>query len=128
MFGFNVTEKDFPYDNRPVSPLVDFTFEQWWFHGHLDHPPNDGDIFELEAGGVAKTEIVSYLGCFCVPHQVDCDILLRHAPSQRPRFSHLLKEETFAILTNRTMRAQDQGLKLFTQPVCCSVVTLVFKL
>lgn len=39
MWGFNVTDKTFGYDNRPVSPLAYYTFEQWWFHGHLDHPP-----------------------------------------------------------------------------------------
>ena len=33
------------------------TFEQWWFHGHLGHPPNAGDFFELPAGGVATAEI-----------------------------------------------------------------------
>ncbi|PSR74247.1 hypothetical protein PHLCEN_2v9991 [Hermanssonia centrifuga] len=35
------------------------TFDQWWFHGHLDHPPNDGDVFQLPAGQAATTE----LGC-----------------------------------------------------------------
>ena len=39
MWGFNVTAQDYPYDNRPVSPLADMTFDQWWFHGHLDRPP-----------------------------------------------------------------------------------------
>lgn len=57
MYGFNVTGTDFPYDNRPVSPLVNMTFDQWWFHGHLDHPPNSGDIFDLPAGQNVTTEI-----------------------------------------------------------------------
>ncbi|KAI0078821.1 hypothetical protein K474DRAFT_812386 [Panus rudis PR-1116 ss-1] len=57
MFGFNVTAETFPYDNRPVAPLVDMTFDQWWFHGHLDYPPHPGDIFELPAGKPATTEI-----------------------------------------------------------------------
>ncbi|CAL1716077.1 unnamed protein product [Somion occarium] len=57
MFGFNVTNETFPYDNRPVSPLVDLTFDQWWFHGHLDYPPNPGDIFDLPAGNAATAEI-----------------------------------------------------------------------
>ncbi len=34
MWGFNVTFQTYPYDNRPVSPLVNMTFNQWWFHGH----------------------------------------------------------------------------------------------
>ena len=59
MFGFNVTFDTFPYDNRPVAPLMDMTFDQWWFHGHLDFPPNDGDIFELPAGQPVTAE----LGC-----------------------------------------------------------------
>ena len=45
MYGFNVTDKTFPYDNRPVAPLTNYTFDQWWFHGHLDYPPNPGDLF-----------------------------------------------------------------------------------
>ncbi|KAL4244267.1 hypothetical protein ABKN59_010384 [Abortiporus biennis] len=57
MWGFNVTDHTYPYDNRPVSPLINMTFEQWWFHGHLDHPPNPGDIFDLPAGQTATTEI-----------------------------------------------------------------------
>lgn len=62
MWGFNVTDKTFAYDNRPVSPLMNFTFEQWWFHGHLDHPPNPGDIFELPAGQPATTELACNKG------------------------------------------------------------------
>nr|VWO99737.1 N/A [Ganoderma boninense] len=59
MYGFNVTDSTFPYDNRPVAPLQDYTFSQWWFHGHLDYPPNPGDIFSLPAGQPAVAE----LGC-----------------------------------------------------------------
>ncbi|KAF8896670.1 hypothetical protein BD779DRAFT_602263 [Infundibulicybe gibba] len=62
MYGFNVTDKTFPYDNRPVAPLFDMTFSQWWFHGHLDHPPNPGDIFNLPAGKAATTEIACNKG------------------------------------------------------------------
>ena len=57
MWGFNVTMQTFPYDNRPVSPLQEYTFDQWWFHGHLDYPPNEGDIFELPAGKPVTTQI-----------------------------------------------------------------------
>lgn len=62
MYGFNVTDHTFPYDNRPVTPLVNLTFDQWWFHGHLDYPPNPGDFFELPAGKVATTEIACNKG------------------------------------------------------------------
>lgn len=52
----------FPYDNRPVAPLMNGTFEQWWFHGHLDYPPNPGDFFELPAGQPATTELACNKG------------------------------------------------------------------
>ncbi|KAF9810031.1 hypothetical protein IEO21_07149 [Rhodonia placenta] len=57
MWGFNVTAQTFPYDNRPVAPLINYTFDEWWFHGHLDHPPNDGDFFELPAGEPATAQV-----------------------------------------------------------------------
>jgi hypothetical protein len=57
MYGFNVTFDTFPYDNRPVAPLFNYTFDQWWFHGHLDYPPHPEDFLELPAGQAANTEI-----------------------------------------------------------------------
>lgn len=62
MYGFNVTGQTFPYDNRPVAPLTDYTFDQWWFHGHLGYPPNPGDFFELPAGKPATTELACNKG------------------------------------------------------------------
>jgi len=62
MFGFNVTQQTFPYDNRPVAPIKNMVFEQWWFHNHLAHPPNPGDIFELPAGKPATAEIACNKG------------------------------------------------------------------
>ncbi|KAF9550173.1 hypothetical protein CPC08DRAFT_648002 [Agrocybe pediades] len=64
MFGFNVTTSTpaFNYDNRPVAPIKNMNFEQWWFHGHLDFPPNDGDIFELPAGEPATAQIACNKG------------------------------------------------------------------
>ncbi|KAF8324378.1 hypothetical protein F5887DRAFT_988426 [Amanita rubescens] len=50
MWGFNVTSSTFSYDNRPVVPLMNRTFAEWWFHGHLDYPPAPGDIIDLPAG------------------------------------------------------------------------------
>ncbi|EIW57516.1 uncharacterized protein TRAVEDRAFT_29586 [Trametes versicolor FP-101664 SS1] len=55
MYGFNVTDSTFSYDNRPQVPLYNMPFSQWWFHGHIDYPPNEGDFFELEAGGTVNT-------------------------------------------------------------------------
>lgn len=57
MWGFNVTFSDFPYDNRPVSPLINYTFDQWWFHGHLNFPPHPEDVFELQVGQNVTTEL-----------------------------------------------------------------------
>lgn len=62
MWGFNVTAQTYTYDNRPVAPLTNYTFEEWWFHGHLDHPPNSGDFFELPAGNAATTELACNKG------------------------------------------------------------------
>lgn len=36
---------------------MDMTFDQWWFHGHLDYPPHAEDVFELPAGSNVTTEI-----------------------------------------------------------------------
>ncbi|KAH8109897.1 hypothetical protein DFH11DRAFT_1810088 [Phellopilus nigrolimitatus] len=57
MWGFNVTAKTFSYDNRPVVPLQQMTFEKWWFHGHLSYPPPDNTFLEVPAGKVMNTEI-----------------------------------------------------------------------
>ena len=62
MWGFNVTDKTYPYDNRPVVPIKNMNFQQWWFHGHLDHPPNAGDFFELPAGKPATAQIACNKG------------------------------------------------------------------
>ncbi|KAI0349736.1 hypothetical protein OH77DRAFT_1507355 [Trametes cingulata] len=62
MYGFNVTDKTFDYDNRPVAPLMNYSFDKWWFHGHLDYPPHPGDFFELPAGQVATAEIACNKG------------------------------------------------------------------
>uniref|UniRef100_A0A8H7XLC7 Uncharacterized protein n=1 Tax=Psilocybe cubensis TaxID=181762 RepID=A0A8H7XLC7_PSICU len=62
MFGFNVTDKTFPYDNRPVTPIKNMNFTEWWFHNHLDYPPNPGDIFELPAGKPATAQIACNKG------------------------------------------------------------------
>ncbi|KAI0714260.1 hypothetical protein C8T65DRAFT_694827 [Cerioporus squamosus] len=57
MYGFNVTDNTFPYDNRPQVPLYSMNFDQWWLHGHKDYPPNAGDFLELPAGGKINAEI-----------------------------------------------------------------------
>ena len=32
-------------------------FDQWWFHGHLAHPPHPTDWLEFPAGGKTTVEI-----------------------------------------------------------------------
>ena len=57
MWGFNVTQQTFDYDNRPVVPLAEMTFEKWWFHNHLAYPPHPEDVFELPAGQNATLQV-----------------------------------------------------------------------
>ena len=52
MWGFNVTNT-----TRPQDPLIDLTFDQWWFHGNLDHPPHKHDIMQLPVGQKSMTEL-----------------------------------------------------------------------
>ncbi|EJU04796.1 hypothetical protein DACRYDRAFT_20413 [Dacryopinax primogenitus] len=57
MYGFNWTlhnpgwANPGAYDNRPVVPLMGRTFDDWWMHGHIDLPPNPGDVLQVPAGG-----------------------------------------------------------------------------
>jgi hypothetical protein len=61
MWGLNVTGSTtqtlYGYDNRPVVPLMNMDFKHWWFHNHLDHPPAEGQFFELPAGGSNTAEL-----------------------------------------------------------------------
>ena len=46
MYGFNVsmeTNTGFNGDNRPMVPLQDRTFNDWWFHKHMSFPPHPQD-------------------------------------------------------------------------------------
>ncbi|KAG6833342.1 hypothetical protein H0H87_008518 [Tephrocybe sp. NHM501043] len=74
MFGFNVTDTTFPFDNRPVSPLRNRTFSSWWFHGHLDYPPHPTDFFELPAGQAATAEIACDKGATSYHASAGADI------------------------------------------------------
>ncbi|KAJ3534747.1 hypothetical protein NM688_g7086 [Phlebia brevispora] len=57
MWGFNVTAQTFSYDNRPVVPLQQMPFNQWWFHNHLAYPPHPDDFMEFPAGGSVNMQI-----------------------------------------------------------------------
>jgi hypothetical protein len=53
MFGFNQTV----IPHRPQDPLMNLTFDQWWFHGHLDSPPHPEDVMPLPVGKPKMIEI-----------------------------------------------------------------------
>ncbi|KAG6839967.1 hypothetical protein C0991_010007 [Blastosporella zonata] len=74
MYGFNVTATTFSFDNRPVSPLSNRTFDSWWFHGHLDYPPHPTDFFELPAGQTATAEVACDKGATSYFASADADI------------------------------------------------------
>lgn len=57
MYGFDVVAETFPYDNRPVVPLTNMPFSQWWFHGHLDYPPQPDQVLKLPAGESVTVEL-----------------------------------------------------------------------
>lgn len=61
MWGFN-TNADTPTpvggDNRPVIPLMDRTFKDWWFHGLLGDPPAKDAIFQMPVGQTTMVETV----------------------------------------------------------------------
>ncbi|OWZ60315.1 hypothetical protein C356_00172 [Cryptococcus neoformans c45] len=53
MYGWN----DDPNQSDPVTPLMDLTFDQWWFHGYIDKPPANNSIMELPAGGTYHGQV-----------------------------------------------------------------------
>ena len=53
MWGFNVTN-----GTRPQDPMINFTFNEWWFHGYLNSSaPHPNDIKQLPVGQAAMTEL-----------------------------------------------------------------------
>jgi hypothetical protein len=53
MWGFNISS-----GFRPQNPMINLTFNQWWFHGYLDTaPPHPNDIKQLPVGQNATTEL-----------------------------------------------------------------------
>ncbi|CAF0828144.1 unnamed protein product [Didymodactylos carnosus] len=45
--------------NRAAQPLQDMRFDQWWWHGDMNDPPDEGEVFNLPANGKADLEISS---------------------------------------------------------------------
>ena len=55
MWGFNITDL-----LRPQDPLMNLTFDEWWFHGYLHHrpsPPHPDSIMQLPVGEKHMTEL-----------------------------------------------------------------------
>jgi hypothetical protein len=66
MFGYNYPFQssntvNISYNtNDPVVPLraaENRTLAEWWGHGRLEYPPNEGDFLELTAGEVFTGEL-----------------------------------------------------------------------
>jgi hypothetical protein len=81
MWGASVTQTTFDYDNRAVSPLVDMTFDKWWWvsvvvikfflyivtyfvpqHNHFDYPPPPNTFTDLPAGGSVTVQLSCDIG------------------------------------------------------------------
>lgn len=88
MFGFNVSSQQ-GYDNRPVVPLQNLKFDQWWYHNHLDYPPHAGDVFDLPAGQTVTTELACDKGNFCLLSSAlsNTDVLQEQRASTLPRMA-----------------------------------------
>ena len=53
MWGFNVTD-----GLRPQDPMMNLSFDQWWFRGYLNSsPPHPNDIKQLPVGQPVITEL-----------------------------------------------------------------------
>lgn len=91
---------------------MDMTFDQWWFHGHLDYPPHAEDVFELPAGTNVTTEI----GCNKV--SVSTFVLLqvshRHLLNRAQHPTSPLPKAATSVLV--TMFAQEVTFLNTTQP------------
>jgi len=60
MLGFNVTastQTNVPGDNRPVIPLMNRAFNDWWMHGLMNFPPHPNDIMQLPVGKTKMVEL-----------------------------------------------------------------------
>lgn len=59
MFGLDPTNIN---SDNASQPLQDYTFNQWWWHGALDLPPADGEVFELKPNSTVEVMISSNKG------------------------------------------------------------------
>ncbi|WWC89343.1 uncharacterized protein L201_004264 [Kwoniella dendrophila CBS 6074] len=54
MYGWDPED---PNQSEPVLPLMHLPFNQWWFHGYINKPPQEGKFMELPSGGTYKGQV-----------------------------------------------------------------------
>ncbi|WVW83884.1 hypothetical protein I302_105906 [Kwoniella bestiolae CBS 10118] len=54
MYGWDPND---PNQSEPVLPLMHLPFNEWWFHGYIDKPPQDGKFMSLPSGGTYKGQV-----------------------------------------------------------------------
>ncbi|WWC61848.1 uncharacterized protein I303_104433 [Kwoniella dejecticola CBS 10117] len=54
MYGWDPND---PNQSEPVLPLMHLPFNEWWFHGYINKPPQDGKFMSLPSGGTYKGQV-----------------------------------------------------------------------
>ncbi|WVQ99392.1 hypothetical protein IAU59_006525 [Kwoniella sp. CBS 9459] len=54
MYGWDPSD---PNQSEPVLPLMHLPFNEWWFHGYINKPPQEGKIMELPSGGTYHGQV-----------------------------------------------------------------------
>ncbi|WWD17327.1 hypothetical protein CI109_101767 [Kwoniella shandongensis] len=54
MYGWDPND---PNQSEPVLPLMNLPFSQWWFHGYINKPPQDGKFMTLPSGGTYHGQV-----------------------------------------------------------------------
>ncbi|WVR07021.1 hypothetical protein IAU60_004060 [Kwoniella sp. DSM 27419] len=54
MYGWDPND---PNQSEPVLPLMNLNFNEWWFHGYINKPPQEGKMMNLPAGGTYHGQV-----------------------------------------------------------------------
>ncbi|OCF36854.1 hypothetical protein I316_01451 [Kwoniella heveanensis BCC8398] len=54
MYGWDPAD---PNQSEPVLPLMHLPFNEWWFHGYINKPPQEGKMMELPSGGTYHGQV-----------------------------------------------------------------------
>ncbi|WWC70230.1 uncharacterized protein I206_104180 [Kwoniella pini CBS 10737] len=54
MYGWDPND---PNQSEPVLPLMHLSFNDWWFHGYINKPPQEGKFMSLPSGGTYKGQV-----------------------------------------------------------------------